>query len=988
MMPRRALAIVSLLLALFATRHQAHAGDGRQTWRTITTEHFLIHYYRLPDDPGEEEVAQRVAVIAEEAHRRLVPYLARGTTGRGLNKRTHIYITDQVDDYNGFAGVVPYPSIQIFANSPDDRAELNDYDDWLFDLVLHEYTHILHIGTIRSWCHKAVNAVFGLGFNTVFAINQAQPRWIIEGLAVLEETHRTSAGRLRNSIWDMYLRAQTLEGRLQRLDQFSNGPIQFPYGNSPYLYGSSLLDFMTTRYGESIIRRMSDDYSDRCIPGGLNRSIKRLTGRTWPQHYSDWKADLERRYRRQIDDAGPLTETTVLLGARQQILRPSYLGDGEIVVAMESDGHRRQRIVYVDSLGRVAPVTATEVDAAHGPWPTSDGKRIVYAGNAPYRTNYYFNDLKVWDRNTKKTRDLTEGVRAGNPSLSADGRFVVFEYIRNGSRGIAEIDLEALGERTATTADLRVLVPAAGLEHAYTPVYSPDGKTVAFSWWRTGARRDVWTIDRETRALRQVTSDRAMDMEPRWSPDGKSLFFVSDRTGIFNLYEHELGDGGATWQATNVQNGVFDPTISPDGQHVTFVGFRSDGYTLETAALDRASYRTAPPSYDRDAPKPPATNTPPLPSKTYQPWSTLLRFSFSPFTYVGGYGQVIGLGFSGSDVIGRHAWNLSLGFGTGRVDDIAFSGNYSYRRYWTEFNVGVGRSLSRRGGFVIDGTDRGYDEESVSAGISLGLPLVRKAVEAFSLYASYSFSFTRNLTKRPAPDPNELVPRYPEVGRYAGLALSLGYSNLRRYLYSVSAEEGRYFNVNLAVSHRALGAQFDVYTASWNYGEIIPIRWPHEKLRNHVLSLSYGGGISGGDVQRRGAFYLGGYPSQDILRSIFDFTRPGGANLRGFGYASVYGNQFHVWSAEYRFPIAWIERGYQTLPIYFRRVHAKIFADYGGAFNGPIAIDKLKAGVGAELLLELSYLYYFNAALQLGYARGVSGEGGGNHVYFLLNNPF
>lgn len=975
---------LAILVALLAPA-VARAADGRQIWKTITTEHFYIHFYEFPDDEGERPVAQRAAVVAEEAHRRLAPFLGTGTTGKRLNRRTHLFITDTVDDYNGFASVVPFPSIQIYANSPDDRAELNDYDDWLFDLILHEYAHILHLGTIRGVCAKAINELFGLGFNTVFSPNQAQPRWLIEGLAVLEESHRTSAGRLRSSIWDMYLRAATLEGRLQRLDQFTNGPIQFPYGNSPYLYGSTFLEFMTTRYGESIIRRMSDDYSGRCVPGALSRSIRKLTGRTWPQHYADFAAELGRRYRAQESALGPTTETTKLAGPQQEMGRPVYVGDSGLVVAVEADGYHRQRIAYFDSEGRVPPVTALQVDAARGVWPSPDGRYLYFSAMTVHRTNYFFSELYVHDRQTKTTRQLTEGTRAANPVLSPDGTRLVFEYIRNGSRGIAELDLQALGARVATTADLEVLVPARDLEHAYTPVYSPDGKTVAFSWWRRGGQRDLWTIDRATRALAQLTSDRALDLEPRWSPDGATLYFVSDRTGIYNLYARDQATG-QIWQATNVTNGVFDPAISPDGTRVTFVGFRADGYTLEEAAIDRRTWQLAGPSPQRDLPPAPAEQ-PPLPSKPYQPWSTLLRFSISPFTYVGGYGQVIGIGLSGSDIIGRHAWSLSLGFGTGRTDDVAFSANYSYGRFWPDLHVGVGRVLQPRGGLFLNGVERAYDEESWSAGVSIGLPLVRKTVENLSMSLSYSFNFTRIDSKLPAPDPNQISPRYPEVGRQAGFGLSIGYSNLRRYLYSVSVEEGRYFNFNLGISHRALGAQYDAYSASWNYGDHIPLRWVHKALRNHVLALTYSGGIAGGDLRHRGTYYLGGYPQQDILRSIFDFGRPGGATLRGYGYGSVFGNQFHVLNVEYRFPIVWIERGYNTLPIYFRRLHGRVFVDYGGAFTGPIALDKLKLGVGAELLLELTYLYYFSAALQLGYARGVD-AGGGNHVYFLLNNPF
>ena len=114
---------------------------------------------------------------------------------------------------------------------------------------------------------------------------------------------------------------------------------------------------------------------------------------------------------------------------------------------------------------------------------------------------------------------------------------------------------------------------------------------------------------------------------------------------------------------------------------------------------------------------------------------------------------------------------------------------------------------------------------------------------------------------------------------------------------------------------------------------------------------------------------------------------PGSASLRGYGYSSQFGDQFHVLNAEYRFPILWIERSVETFPLYLRRLHAKAFADYGDAFNGAFSFSKLKLGVGAEAILEIDYAYYYGAALQLGYARGVN-AGGGNQVYFLLNAPF
>jgi hypothetical protein len=262
-------------------------------------------------------------------------------------------------------------------------------------------------------------------------------------------------------------------------------------------------------------------------------------------------------------------------------------------------------------------------------------------------------------------------------------------------------------------------------------------------------------------------------------------------------------------------------------------------------------------------------------------------------------------------------------------------------------------------------------------------------VHSSDLILSYDWSHIGGTTTQPYPaiDPSSSLPRFPYTGTNAGFGATWVYSSQRRFQYSVSTESGRYLTLSLGIAAHVLGSEHDVYTASWRYSEWVPIPWPSRFLRNHVLALSYSGGLSGGDVGHHANFFLGGYPQQNLLTSIYDFSRPGSASLRGYNYASIYGDQFHVLNAEYRFPIAWIERGLETFPLYLRRLHGKVFADYGGAFTGDFAFDKLKLGVGAEAMLELTYAYYFNAALQIGYAHGFD-QGGGNQIYFLLNSPF
>ena len=1007
---RLAVAVTLAFTIAAALAPAARADDPARVWRTIETPHFYIHFYTLPHGGGEEPVAQRLATVTEYCYSRLTPML-----GKGLAGKTHVVVTDDIDDYNGFAGVTPYPAVTLYANSPDDRAELNDYDDWLTDLFMHEYTHVIHTGTIGGWLAVTLNAVLGLGLGVQVAPNQLQPRWGLEGLAVFEETARTSSGRLRNAIWDMYLRAQTLEGRFQGIDKISAVPNQFPFGNSAYLYGSALMRYVAEHFGESALLRWSRTYGQlgfgwgvrgpSLLPGALNRSIRIVTGKTWVQLYADFHAELLRRYSAQRDAiaAGGLTPTRLLLPAEANSpARPVFTPDGRELIVLRSDGYSRQRMARIAVDAPEPPPIGTKIkwlhdelltDAAGGPSLSADGRLVAYHEQQIVRTLYAYNDLFVYDRVAHKKRRLTEGARAWNPALSPDGAWVAFEMTGNSSRGLGLMRTD--GDTTVVAPNgvvdataIQMLIPVSNMEHAYTPSWSPDGKTLVFSWWRHGGRRDIYTIDVASRALTQVTDDRAYDLEPRFSADGTLIYFVSDRTGVYNLYAYEIATK-KVYQCTNVVNGVFDPAISPDGKTVAFVGFHALGYDLETAPLDRATWReAAPPLLDRpDATPPP--EEPYRPTRWYNPFRTLYPFTWRPYAVPDGYGEILGFNSSGSDIVGRNSWSLQLGFGTGRSDDVQFAANYSYNGLWPSLNMGVAHALQKRGGLLINGSDIGWDADVWSFGTSVDLPILRHIVSASDLVFSYDYAWTRNKTPIPSQviDPSAPIPELPETGSTAGFGATWSYSSTRRYLYSISTESGRYLSLSLGVASRAFGSSHDVFNASWTYGEWVPMPWGHRWLRNHVLWLSYSGGVSGGEAGHHNNFFLGGYPQQNLLSSIYDFSRPGSASLRGYGYASQFGDQFHVLNAEYRFPILWIERGVETFPVYLRRLHGRFFVDYGGAFNGSFSFDKLKVGVGGELMLELSYAYYFNAALQLGYAHGFE-KGGGDQVYFLLNSPF
>jgi serine/threonine protein kinase/Tol biopolymer transport system component len=98
---------------------------------------------------------------------------------------------------------------------------------------------------------------------------------------------------------------------------------------------------------------------------------------------------------------------------------------------------------------------------------------------------------------------------------------------------------------------------------------APDGRTLALA--RTvGGNTDIWLVDVEGDIRRRFTSEAVRDHTPIWSPDGRRVAFASERTGVFDLYERAIdGPGGETLlRASSEAKHLED--WSPDGRFILY----------------------------------------------------------------------------------------------------------------------------------------------------------------------------------------------------------------------------------------------------------------------------------------------------------------------------------------------------------------------------------------------------------------------------------
>lgn len=941
--------------------------DPRWRWRTLETDHFRIHYVE-----HLEPIARRMATIAERAHRNLSRQLDWQP-----RRLTHLVVLDDTDYAQGITYVGAQNVIRLWVAAPEADTTLEDFDDWFSLLIIHEYTHLIHIDQARG-IPVLINSIFGQVYHPM----QFTPTWLTEGYAVHEESTQTSGGRVRSTMFDMYLRMAVLEDEFVRIDQATNSTRLFPQGNVPYLYGQDFLNYIARRFGDDSLRALAHEMNNDAIPYGLNRAFRRAVGHSVIELWEDWRRSLEVGYRaweERIREQG-LTESRQLTDFGERTGPPRFNHDGSSIYVYHQSEESPSSIWELDvetgDHDRLTIAAGRSVLA-----PTTDGRHIYHARSDRHNIIYQYRDIFRIDLRTGREQRMTDGARAQSVDVSRDGRLVTYAANRTDSSDLWLANSE-LGSR-------RRLLRSVGGDQVYTPRFSPDGEQIAISRWRRGGYRDVQIIDVEDGSVREITNDQHLDTSPCFSPDGRWLLFSSDRTGIANLYAYDL-ENDQLRQMTNVISGAYSPDISPDGETVAFVGFSSRGFDVHTMPFDPDTFREPQPererlahvSHDRDHHHDEDEEPIRIRERRYNALATLAPRSWMLGLGQDAFGQTLQLTAFGQDVAATHALGATVNFGL-EEGNVNYDINYQFNRFRPSISLRHARWVAPGTSYRVDTRSEEFIEETYLLTADLSVWLGR-GLYSHRFWVGYELQYSRATTDLTNQDwdPSGRPPRFPSLGFLSGLRFGWSYSNARSSVRSISLERGRSLSTSVSLFHPAFGSDYFQLTFRYSWTEYIPMPWRH----HHVLALSLSGGISAGDLYRN-AFYIGGYPEQDIIQSLIDQSFLGGRYLRGYPSGVIGGSQYHMLNMEYRFPLWNPERGIYTLPVYLSHLWFAAFCDVGGAFAADLDFRDLLVGVGAEVVMRFIIGYFLPITVRVGYARGLM-DGGENQVFAVLGLPF
>jgi uncharacterized repeat protein (TIGR01451 family) len=271
-------------------------------------------------------------------------------------------------------------------------------------------------------------------------------------------------------------------------------------------------------------------------------------------------------------------------GSNGRIVFDQFDGDDAEIYTANPDG------------SGVIQVTDNSVDDYDPAW-SADGKKLAFEGDMstaldPDNFEIFTIDIDAAGGPAGSPFRVTNNSdNDAQPAFSPDGRQISY----------TKLSCSADIYRTPAGGGTETRIPTPQDSWAFQPAWSPDGSRIAYAGvdLSSGAgcpegddpkeisevaagffEFDIYSINLQTDAIRQVTTNGALDQNPNWSPDGTRIAYESvpdssDNAEVFTVPSAGGTPTQVTDSAGNVDNG--NPAYSPDGAQIVYESCACDG---------------------------------------------------------------------------------------------------------------------------------------------------------------------------------------------------------------------------------------------------------------------------------------------------------------------------------------------------------------------------------------------------------------------------
>ncbi len=202
--------------------------------------------------------------------------------------------------------------------------------------------------------------------------------------------------------------------------------------------------------------------------------------------------------------------------------------------AKKSRPEKNRNIFLMDlQNGKIAREIVHEADDWY-PALIGDGREIVFVSerddqrDVPFQERFsdlYYRNLKE-DETIRLTQNQADDV---SPSVSADGKWILFTSNRDGNYQIYKMERKSLITEQLTFFD----------GNCGAPHFSRDNDKICFFADFSG-NYDIFIMDSDLKNVTKLTADPAQDTYPIFSPNKRKIFFQSNRTGKYQIYSIDL----------------------------------------------------------------------------------------------------------------------------------------------------------------------------------------------------------------------------------------------------------------------------------------------------------------------------------------------------------------------------------------------------------------------------------------------------------------